>query len=92
MKMRVNKFLENAAEILVCCAGGFLSSQAAVEAGIVIDNPDKFDFSVAGAGLLGAACGLAIIKGLIKDLKKEQTEDSFLQFDGVEPKKSKLKK
>jgi len=54
-----------------------------------VDNPEKFDFSVFGIGMIGGAFGLVIAKGYISDLRAKQTEDSILQF---EQKKNKLKK
>jgi hypothetical protein len=87
--MRVTKFLENAAEILVAAAGSILFTSAAIEAGFIVDSPKPFALPELGVGMIGAFFSLAIIKGLIKDLKEKQTEDSFLQFDS---KKTKLKK
>lgn len=89
MKIKVNKFLENGAEILACAVVGAIFTKSAEYAGILDESVQTFTFSALGIGMLGGFFGLVIAKWYIADLRAKQTEDSFLQF---EPKKQKNKR
>jgi hypothetical protein len=94
MKIKVNKFLENAAEIISCMVVGNIFTKSAEYAGILVDSASNppLTFTAFGIGALGGAFGLVIAKGYISDLKASQTEDSFFQFENIEPKRPKIKK
>jgi hypothetical protein len=92
MKVKVTKFLENAAEILSCVIVGNIFTKSAQYAEILPPNyQEHITFTSLCISALGGFFGLAIAKDHIAKLKAQQTEDSFFQFQNNEPKKPKIK-